>query len=887
MPNPLRRPPGTGVVAPTPPPKPRTLPGILVRGAFDATAGTPVELAWPEAFDDFAPVGPTKDEKHAAPAWLPVTLVPGGRRKDEFVAAVHALVLDYDVDDRGIPAEDILARWAGYERVLHSTWTPGRWRVILPYARPLTAAEHARMYAWAIQREGDLIDPVCRNPSRIFFLPCFRSDLDVEPVYGYEAGELLSVEAAPEPSDLRQGRAVAPPPGSSPPFVNQTPLPSSHGDTRTGGEGGAVPGAYAAVADAGQDRDLGLIESRCAFMAHARDDAEALPEPEWYAALSVWARCKNGDALAHERSRPYPGYSQAETALKLARAKAVGPATCAYVRSISPACRACPLQVTSPVLLGRVEPEPVDPASPAAVQDAHAELRAAEERLEQAGAEKRKALLEREKAARRYRVLRSSGMGASEEELEQALLAKSAAEDAAAIAERVWKAREKEVGKLRSRLSVAGLPPGADPVVWQKLRLGQDGRPVDSVANVLRVLSDDPGWQRRLSYDTFALDVLLDGKALPEAEAPRIAQALADGYALETTTPRTIECVGTAARACLVHPVQDYLNGLKWDGTPRAGLLCFEGFGVKGVVQPWQEELVEAIGRKFLLSMVARALRPGCKMDTMLVLTGPQGAFKSTALERLVPNPGWFARTKLDLANKDSFLSLRGKWLFEMAELSSMKKVEANISKGWLSGETDTYRAPYARRAEDHPRQVVVPGTDNEGEFLMDATGHRRYWPVPVQTCSPDWVAEHRDQLFAEAVALFHAGETWWFDERTEVAARLRQWSAPYVVTHPWTDTVSAWMRATAGNDRLERFSATDVLVRALGKEAGDLTSVDQHTVGNILRQLGCPRVARDTQSGLVTTLFTRPEWAMGKTGESDRSDKSDNKVIDITRAHG
>lgn len=846
-----------------------SLPVLRLRGAFDASAGTPGAVAWPDGFDDFVEVGSSKDDKNRTPAWLPVTLREGGRRVDADVLLIHALVLDYDVDDQGLSAEDILARWDGYERVLHSTWTPGRWRVILPYARPHTPLEHATVYAWVLNREKRLVDSSCRNPSRLFFWPCVQRGLDVEPVFGYEKGELLDVRRVSPASDLR-GAASPVSSSGSPSFAYQT---SSIGTTsrEPGGSraeesrarpdaAGAVASPYAGVTEAGQDRDLDLIESRCAFAARARDMAATLPEPEWYAALSVWARCRNGDALAHQRSQPHPGYSPPDTDAKLARAKAVGPATCAYVRTISPACAGCALQVTSPVLLGRVEPEAAAPDA-----DPQAALRDAEEALVGAEAERRKALWSLEQARRQRRLLRAPTAVASEDDLRAAIEAEADAETRLRVAERTWKAREKDVARIKQKLSATGLPPGADPLVWQRLRLGPDGRPVDSVANVVNVL-DGKGWASRLSFDAFTLDVLLDGKVLPEEHVPRLAVKLAGDYGLETTTTRLTECIRTVAVEAQHHPVQEWLRSLRWDGVPRAGRLVFDGFGVVGLDKDWHYELLARMSEKFLVSMVARAMKPGCKMDTMLILTGPQGALKSTALKALVPKDSWYGSTKLDLHSKDSYMALRGKWVYEMAELSAMRKAEANVSKGWLSNEVDNYRAPYARVAKDHPRHCVTPGSDNDGEFLMDPTGSRRQWPVPVRRCNPDWIAEHREQLFAEALVLFERGTLWWFDQTEKAAEWLDAWSAPYVVTHPWTETVVAWLRQTAKQQRpvnlpTASFTATDVLVRALGKDVGSLTGQDQHWVSGILRQLSCTRLPRALDGGRAVTHFGYPEW--------------------------
>lgn len=848
---------------PAQPPAIPALSAVRLQGAADASVGRVQPIDWPHGFDDFLVVGPTKNDKLAAPAWLPATIRPGGRRCDADVQAVHALVLDYDVDDKGVPAEDILARWEGYERVLHSTWTPGRWRVVLPYRRPHSPEEHARVYAWAINREGDLIDGSCKNPSRLFFWPCIRSDVDDDPTFGYAPGELLDVEAVAV-APVADARLVVVPSSSSPlstPSGNQSPAPdgASLPDGRGIGRGGAAVSPYSGIDRPQQVEDLGLIESRCAFMARARDAAATLPEPEWYAALSVWSRCRNGDELAHERSRPYAGYSPDETSDKLERAKLVGPTTCTHVRTISPACAACPLHVTSPVLLGRADPvaTPAD-ASDTDIEDAKA---AAEEALETARGDKRLALLARERARRRLVALRAAGQLASDDDIAAAVDERVAADEACAIAERVFKARERDLAKLRAKLSADGLPPGADAATWQRLRL-VDGRPVDSVANVMTVLGRDPAWGRRLAYDAFALDVLLDNDALPETAAPHIALTLAETYGLETSTPRVLECVRAVAEQARTHPVRDWLEGLRWDGVPRAGRVALEGFYVDPGVD---EELVEQIGTKLLISMVARVMRPGCKVDTMTVLTGPQGAFKSTALEALVPDRRWFARTKLDLLSKDSYLALRGKWLYEFAELSSMKLADSFISKGWISNDTDTYRAPYARRSEDHPRQTVTVGSDNEGEFLVDPTGWRRYWPLPVTLCRPDWIAEHREQMFAEAAHLYRTGTAWWFDERSAMADRLRQWSAPYATTHPWTETAVAWLRQSSKTKQYETFTVVDVLTRAIGKQVGDLTKQDQLSVAGILRQLSCERVGRSLEHGHATTLYRRPAWLVAE----------------------
>lgn len=767
----------------------------------------PVDLPWPDGFDAFHETGPSKKDKDASPAWCPALF--NGPRKDTNVVSLSALVLDYDAHAGDEDPEDILNQWDGYERVLHSTHTPGRYRLILPYERPVTPAEHAVAYAAAIARHPERVDASCANPSRLFYWPTVRHGED--PIFAHVPGRLYPVPVG----------VPAPAPVVSPPPVT----PAS--------------GPYAAL-DAPppieQNTDIALMEERCAFSRHARDDAATLREPEWYAYLSLVARCAGGDTLAHERSAPHPNYSRSETAFKYERAKSVGPATCAHIKSISTACRGCPLVLSTPLQLGRPAPskDPAPDAPPTTADaDPHEAVREAEVRAEAARAAHTNAVVDVETAKRALRVLRGIGTLASEAEITEAVRTVEAARQVEADALSKRKEAERALAKARKAVSVEGLPAGADPAVWQRLTRTADG-PKPVLANVLAVLRDDPKWASRLAYDAFACDVMLDGKVVPETHATRIAASLSEQYAMDVSSALVAECVRVVAEDRPCHPVRDYLGGLVWDGVARVRDLMRLGFGAE--VTPEDEDLVALIGQKFIVSMVARVLDPGSKVDTMLVLVGKQGAYKSTSFETLAGQP-WFSGSKLDLASKDSFLNLRGKWLYELAELESMRRVDASTSKQWLSQRVDTYRAPYERRAADHKRQTIIVGTTNEDEFLMDPTGHRRYWPVRVVRADLTWLRAHRDQLFAEAVALYTSGTTWWFDEDTDEARRLEAWASPHVISHPWTEAVRDWL---AQRKSMAPFSAVEALSQAVMRSVGDITHGDKVSMAGVLRRLGC-----------------------------------------------
>ena len=127
---------------------------------------------------------------------------------------------------------------------------------------------------------------------------------------------------------------------------------------------GEDPAAAGAPAGDFAPADWGAIVNGCAFMRHCRDDAAALAEPDWYAMLGVVARCDGGEALAHELSRPYAGYTPAETRKKLAHALTHGPRRCASIASELGfrGCQTCPVygEIASPIVLGNPPDGPID-----------------------------------------------------------------------------------------------------------------------------------------------------------------------------------------------------------------------------------------------------------------------------------------------------------------------------------------------------------------------------------------------------------------------------------------------------------------------------------------------------------------------------------------------
>jgi putative DNA primase/helicase len=267
-----------------------------------------------------------------------------------------------------------------------------------------------------------------------------------------------------------------------------------------------------------------------------------------------------------------------------------------------------------------------------------------------------------------------------------------------------------------------------------------------------------------------------------------------------------------------------------------------------GSEEPRHAELVY----RWMIGAVARVMRPGCKMDTSLMLVGQQGAGKSTFFAVL--GGAHHRDTFLDITSKDALVQLHGSWLYELSELETVIGTRAESRfKAFITSTHDAYRAPYARVVENRPRSCVLCGSTNRREFLTDDTGSRRFWVVPVAgKINVDALRAARDQLWAEAVAAFDAGERWWLDAETEAAVQSA--NQDWQETDPWSEPVAKYL----GNPALRNVTTTEVLEHALGVEIPRQGRAEQMRAGRILSQLGWNRAQVRDRSGRRHWVYER-----------------------------
>ncbi|MDR3565553.1 MAG: virulence-associated E family protein [Negativicutes bacterium] len=306
----------------------------------------------------------------------------------------------------------------------------------------------------------------------------------------------------------------------------------------------------------------------------------------------------------------------------------------------------------------------------------------------------------------------------------------------------------------------------------KKLKSSSKGAYLPVPENVLLILKNDPNLAGKFAMDDFAHKVILTDD-LPWRGAA-LGQFWQDGdeAGLRNYISRVYGIIGKgvvmdAFNETLFgntnHPVRDYLKSLVWDGEPRVETVFVDYMGAAGTTY------VRTVTRKMLVAAVARVMNPGCKFDNMLVLVGKQGQGKSYLLKRL--GRDWFSDSLTTVQGKEAYEQLQGTWILEMAELSAMKKAEIEAIKHFLSKQVDTFRVAYGRNVSTFPRQCVFFGSTNKTDFLRDASGNRRFWPVatmvqkPAKNLFKDLTDAEVDQVWAEAVVIYRAGETLFLEQ--------------------------------------------------------------------------------------------------------------------------
>ncbi len=403
-----------------------------------------------------------------------------------------------------------------------------------------------------------------------------------------------------------------------------------------------------------------------------------------------------------------------------------------------------------------------------------------------------------------------------------------------------------------------------EPDAWRAdLIMRADKTPKSCGENAVVILSKHPEVKGSLRFNEVTKELEVHGGRFAGVSSEVLDVCVADWLCREFGMSLGLAEVGQrlmrVARMNSYDPLADYLHGLVWDGVPRAKDFLTYYCDAPTVDSAGTDiaEHLKRIGQRWLISAVARGLNPGCQVDTTLILEGKQGVRKTSAL-RVLGGP-FFVTMQLVLGDKDTKMLAARNWIVELAELASLRRGESASQKAFLTTTEDQCRPPYGRVLVRWPRRCVFVGTVNpdDGGYLTDTTGNRRYWPV---LCGPgmydrlEVLARDRDQIWAEAVALYKAGECWWLNASDQSTADAQ--ADERLGESAIESRTAEWWAALHPSKRPHEVTTAYILESVLGFPFDRITRDLQMQVGTALRRLNFTK-KRTRIDGRSTSTFT------------------------------
>jgi hypothetical protein len=379
-------------------------------------------------------------------------------------------------------------------------------------------------------------------------------------------------------------------------------------------------------------------------------------------------------------------------------------------------------------------------------------------------------------------------------------------------------------------------------LTWHELALhcNSAGKPDLSIENAAILLSQHPGFAARMWFDDFRGTIMLASEQTTrpwtDADDLNANSFLTNTVGLPFSLQTTVHAIHLIAFRHRRNSVTDWLDTLEWDNTERLNCWTSDFLGCANT--PY----TQAVGSNWLISMVARAYRPGCQCDHMPVLEGPQGRGKSSALAIL--GGEYYRAAPQAFGSKEFFEVIQGAWLIEIPDMVGFGRREHSQIISAITTRSDSYRASYGRHVQEHPRTVIFAATSETNEYLQDSRGIRRYWPLECNDINLPALACAREQLFAEAVAAFKRGASW--HEVPHEAATVEQEKRREVDV--WVTPIESYLfgKSTA--------LVSDVLENCLRIEVARINRADQMRVSNCLKLLGFTKDKRKRLNG-------KPEW--------------------------
>ncbi len=375
-------------------------------------------------------------------------------------------------------------------------------------------------------------------------------------------------------------------------------------------------------------------------------------------------------------------------------------------------------------------------------------------------------------------------------------------------------------------------------------------------AEILFMLRQQAHDGQRIRWNVFHQQVEVDGAPLEGAE--RFYLSLAD-QGFKVSKELAVDALVQVAREHPYDPVILYLEHVAATVAPAYINGLATAYLRPGDANHGGPTLYDHMLRCTLIGAVRRAFEPGTKHDTTCILSGDQGARKSSFWSCL--GGPFFSDSLGDLSSKDDLLKLHRSWIMEWAELDHVtSRKHAGQIKSFLTTQSDLFRAPYGKAVEHTPRRGIIVGSTNRTEgFLVDDTGNRRFWVIPTtrheaEPIDTGTLAAERDAIWAAAVHAHRAGDPNYLP--LDLSLQVNRENESYQVSNPWREPIEAWLRAPANFNRV--ITSELLLTEAVQKPIGQQTRADQMQVGNIMREVGWAK-RRATVDGRLKWVFFQP----------------------------
>lgn len=788
-------------------------------------------------------------------AFSPGVPRPGTTRLDKNIAFISMLVYDFDHVTRA-ELEAVCDRIAGLESLLSSTHSHLHGgeddccvRVIFPLTRPLKPEEFRhvhrevrRRYALDWIRPGESkpsgADTVTKDLSRLYFLP--TAPVGVETIVGHEEGLLLDLE------DLLANRTPEPPraPRAS---VSSKPVPQAESANMD-----QLRKCLHAYSPRNPERDEDKVISR-KELARRVVAGEPLVKPDEHG-LRDDSCHRIGKILAN----CLPESTPKEAVLELVRASVMAMPT---------------YEGDDP------EKDSIEARFNKVAYSFDRGLGEREQQREAMVAKKLENAYLYDEMKRRFKFKE----------------AKKSHEDAAEVAAAAVKLESTSIPVPPPSVPSGGGGGGDgddgeegedDGDGWEEFllrdppRQNKDGsespgklKNVGFNANV--ILSLSPDWRGVLRFNEVSKDVVVKGGPLLDYEnAPGqlttgVSYWLQQKFGLFLTKNEVMDAVLHVAKFNSFDPLKDYLNNQRWRGVYRADTFLETYCGALTTDANGHDitQHVRRISRRWLVSAVARGLNPGCKVDTVLILEGSQGVKKSTTID--IMGGRWSSDSAINIADKDSKMLAARSWIVEMPELSALRASETEHQKAFFSSRIDKFRPPYGYAIEEFPRRCVFVGSINDERYMNDITGNRRYWPVRCTDFDIKRLRQDRDQIWAEAVAIYKAGfecpkclaaeercedHRWWLSQEENLVLesinnhRLKNGYSEAIVDH---------ILKIEPKSRPTRYTMHEVATEVLGLAADRIQS-QEGQIGRALKVLNFTK-ERPRIAGVQTVVYVVP----------------------------